>query len=1374
MKKSKLLALAALASLGVNANAANEITSGEKYYIQNVESGKYISAGAYWGTRSVLADQGVDFTVNIADGKYTLVSGVKGQNTALRPSDGFMDQSGTWEVIPNGDGTFKIKGSEGYLKYDGTDFPNVKGADADSGTDWKFLTNADREALLTGASASNPKDATFYIQAPDFVDGDYRITGTKVWGTVVTGTGGNYGSGCTLVNSSNGEMYNKAKGSKLIQKLTGIKNGKYKVSCLAFYRAGNSATAAAGYDKENDKDGNQFAWFFANDEKVAVKSVFHGAPNAKKGGYTTAGGDFYIPKNQGEAAACFSADNNYLNEIEVVVTDGTLSIGIEKTGNVDEDWVLFDSFRLTYYGEVTDLSAYKSGFDTALAAATNVDQNKAMNSIVLKTLTDALKNYSSDFSTYTTADAINEAKNAWNDAANAAANSIAAYAAIDAKLTTLDAAGQANFKASEVGQKYVAKTYTDEDYSDAYITAVKSQAPGADMTPLIKNAQVASADGWTGARTNTGQQYTDAPDNTYFDFWNNSGSMDDACQKITLPEGVFTLKAATRADANVTANKNQGHIYAKVGEQRFTTPIHTDGNSGGDLGNGWSWTTVDDIVVPKEMEITIGFYCPTPNGVWAGADDFHLIYKGAIDKAALVDNFNALKQTVPSGKMNSVVATKLSTAKDVVMTVDNTKTEIDTAIKNLNTAISNANTSITYYQEAAAYLSKASALDAAGQASYANAVASYQTAYTNGTLVSLSADDKATMDAALLTAVKAQTSDNADYTAFIVNPDFEVNGLSGWTNQGNFAGAQGNHRLDSDGIYVEHWHGTGTFNVYQELKDLPAGTYTLKARAFIIDDSQSTTAGLELASLYAGDKSTVIKTGDFDSPENAGDYEVEFSLAATGDITIGAKSEFTTNALWFAVDDFRLIRNGDCVQVVYATTEDYAALNAAISAKTIGFAKGEYAPYNNVAAMKALKDAKGINQAANNEQKTVQDATSALTNATWTANTEEVNAVYDGHFDLTTIVRDATSFLPTGWSNTGYNTRVYKDASANAGINATSNGACLFAKFSTAYGKEDGYTMPLKAGTYSLSFIYGGWNEQGARDIKVYKADGSENANVSTVRITAPDNKAHTTASSWANYSGYVVIPSDGDYVLEFGQTTSNQNQICISDIEFKTTKDIELTHGTALDANATPQNITYKRNGTSGKWQSLYVPFSIDMTKVNEAKVAIAKFDDVVKNGDDVTISISKVHEGTIAAKTPLFIATVDADIQSINTGVSAIAAKENGTSTVGVAEITGILEEAKAGIQGSYIMSGGSLRMVPASMSTVKLGVNHWYMSLPANARIRLVVDGFEDEDATAIAEAIAEQLNTKVYSINGVEVNPAKAKGLVIKNGKKILVK
>jgi len=243
------------------------------------------------------------------------------------------------------------------------------------------------------------------------------------------------------------------------------------------------------------------------------------------------------------------------------------------------------------------------------------------------------------------------------------------------------------------------------------------------------------------------------------------------------------------------------------------------------------------------------------------------------------------------------------------------------------------------------------------------------------------------------------------------------------------------------------------------------------------------------------------------------------------------------------------------VTVTYtsANAADYAALNAAIEAgeaKVFGFEKDEYAPYNNIDAIAALKAAKAIDQTVSNTQIAVQTATTTLNNA-WVVNAAEVNAIFDGSFEHE--YSTTGNVQPIGWHGVGdkdnaTNVRWMWNVSSNAGLNATSSKKALFAKYTALYGTETGYTLPLKAGYYKLTFKYGGWNEKGTREIKLYNDEIQ--AIVEPNSVTAKNNTGHTTASSWSDYSGIINVPSAGDYTLSlYRENTTSQNQIVLGDI---------------------------------------------------------------------------------------------------------------------------------------------------------------------------------------------------------------------------------
>ncbi|MBO5181456.1 MAG: hypothetical protein J6B92_06175 [Paraprevotella sp.] len=208
-----------------------------------------------------------------------------------------------------------------------------------------------------------------------------------------------------------------------------------------------------------------------------------------------------------------------------------------------------------------------------------------------------------------------------------------------------------------------------------------------DLTFKINNAAVASTDGWTDATTSSGEQYDGAPDNTYLDRgWN--GRLNATQVIANLPAGKYTLKAATRS-----YNPNNSNIYVEHDGTTDRTTVHNDNNTGGELGNGWSWTEVPFTLASGDVKI--GFYADCGNNQWAGADDFHLTYAGVADAFAAYEAQKNLAQPLLASKMNVDVRATVTTLCG--FTADNTRDELLQAMFDLKDAVSAAEASIAAY-----------------------------------------------------------------------------------------------------------------------------------------------------------------------------------------------------------------------------------------------------------------------------------------------------------------------------------------------------------------------------------------------------------------------------------------------------------------------------------------------------------------------------------------------------------------------------------------------------------------------------------------------------------------------------------------------------
>ncbi len=292
--------------------------------------------------------------------------------------------------------------------------------------------------------------------------------------------------------------------------------------------------------------------------------------------------------------------------------------------------------------------------------------------------------------------------------------------------------------------------------------------------------------------------------------------------------------------------------------------------------------------------------------------------------------------------------------------------------------------------------------------------------------------------------------------------------------------------------------------------------------------------------------------------------------------------------------------------------------------------------------------------------------------------------------------------------------------------------------------------------------------------------------------VTDESNDGWSLITSTNTYTAYEIIPVTGGITIKtangfFGFDADadeasiyrNKTATVFGVLEYvePVIGELTVTDGVATAESKTEKDITYVREfKVANKWQSLYLPFSVNL-KDNTADVVLAKVDDVVEVNGELVINIVKVSTTeTVNAKTPLFIAAKTVGVKNIKTGVSTVASPSDGNNKYSVAEFEGILSEASAGKAGKYVMSGGELCLVPQSMNNLTLGVNRWamFVSNENGAKIRINTDGFSADEATAIANAVVESVdNGEIFSINGAKAKNAKS-GLYIKGGKKVYVK
>lgn len=192
------------------------------------------------------------------------------------------------------------------------------------------------------ASDDAPADYTSVIVNPNFDNDD-----NEGWS----------GSSAAHQKYANAEFYNT--NFDMYQVIYGLPNGTYKVNVSGFYRAGDATPAYEKYTEDVAKDTiNAFVYAESAGvvSSVPFTTIFAGCNEASLNsgsGEVKLTDGMYIP-NSMETAALYFENGYYLtNSVTCKVTDGTLKIGVKKQSKFTNDWTIFDTWTLTYYGDAS-------------------------------------------------------------------------------------------------------------------------------------------------------------------------------------------------------------------------------------------------------------------------------------------------------------------------------------------------------------------------------------------------------------------------------------------------------------------------------------------------------------------------------------------------------------------------------------------------------------------------------------------------------------------------------------------------------------------------------------------------------------------------------------------------------------------------------------------------------------------------------------------------------------------------------------------------------------------------------------------------------------------------------------------------------------
>lgn len=299
------------------------------YYLYNLETGRFLTSGHWWGTHAALDDDGMLVTLSGSNGVYTISTGVAFAGKYLG-DNAYMDNGTaaqwTFTKVSEEGNTYTIKNGDNYLVSTAADLADLTttAPTSDAGY-WQLVTRSMLEARLNEATPSNPVDASFY-----FTNARTRRNWPNGFGGTALSDQGAFGhNNAGLYSGGAASMGQYRKTFDNYQEVTGVKNGVYQVWVKGFYRV--------------DANYPSVPYLYANGEKANLLPL----ANANVNNATT-------------ATEALVDDTYLIGPITVNVTNGTLRIGVKSDGDVD--WATWRQFTVRCYGTAETAEAF-DGFE---------------------------------------------------------------------------------------------------------------------------------------------------------------------------------------------------------------------------------------------------------------------------------------------------------------------------------------------------------------------------------------------------------------------------------------------------------------------------------------------------------------------------------------------------------------------------------------------------------------------------------------------------------------------------------------------------------------------------------------------------------------------------------------------------------------------------------------------------------------------------------------------------------------------------------------------------------------------------------------------------------------------------------------------------
>ncbi len=710
MKKKLLsLALFLLTVMSVQPTFAqtwvgDELAAGD-FYLYNVGAKKFLYGANAWDTRGSLTEgrNALKCTLETAEeGKYA-VSTASVYGGKYLGSNGFVDSGMfAFTITEVGEGT-KIytidAGGGNFFGYDGTtDVIQLGLADATSeNAQWLLISPESYMKIMTewmeDASETNPKDVSCFLFNPDFK------RNVAMWPTFAKADGGvKEKKDAANICTSFVELYAGWGGYtplKLEQTVTGLPNGKYKVTCKGFFRNGETGTNPNLVSDWVNKTEPVVGMIYANDATSPLKSIFEGLTSDLEGLLITNGADVLgnVPNNVDQTHNWFATNVYDGNEVTALVTDGTLTLGVKTESDVSihRRWICVDEFSLIYLG--VDLTALKENLAEVKTKAEELNTEN-VNEATKDVLANAI---AAAGSVEETAEALEKAIADLNQAILLVENMGVALQDANTVVATHEA-----FETNSVAEESVKDTYKTainnakttldeaadlatvesainslEEARKVYVyAALPKEGETLDVTFLMKNPNGDNDEGWTfeGPHGNANNQHWSGVTNRYLELcdWGKTGWEAKMSQNVELPRGRYIVSAYGRSEGSAKLELVAGDkvvAFPALGDKGGT--IATDGTEWESIeagvaagksftndGNGRGWTLAK-AEAEVEESLTIGAQASTTAvHQWTSIDDFKLELVGALPDYSDVPTVTFDASAMANGELAFVVASE--------------------------------------------------------------------------------------------------------------------------------------------------------------------------------------------------------------------------------------------------------------------------------------------------------------------------------------------------------------------------------------------------------------------------------------------------------------------------------------------------------------------------------------------------------------------------------------------------------------------------------------------------------------------------------------------------------------------------------------------